>query len=74
MTQDNIDSVILSLLYEYKHMPVRIENLCPGQVLSEIPILGPCHKIFTNLIINSLHHGLVDVSDGLIEIDAQGEA
>ncbi len=68
--KDNIDSVILSLLYEYKHMPVRIENLCPAQVyLNTYP--GALSQIFTNLIINSLHHGLKDIDEGLIEIDAK---
>lgn len=67
--KDNIDSVILSLLHEYKHMPVKIENRCPEQVyLNTYP--GALSQIFTNLIINSLHHGLKTTSDGLIEIDA----
>lgn len=68
--KDNIDSVILSLLYEYKHMSVRIQNFCPAQVyLNTYP--GALSQIFTNLIMNSLHHGLKGLDEGLIEIDAQ---
>lgn len=70
--KDNIDSVILSLLHEYKHMPVKIQNRCPENVyLHTFP--GALSQIVTNLIINSLHHGLKNCTDGLIEIDVRPE-
>lgn len=68
--KDNIDSVILSLLHEYKRMPVSIENKVPEQVyLNTYP--GALSQIMTNLIINSLHHGLKEATDGFISIEAQ---
>ena len=68
--KDNIDSVILSLLHEYKRMPVRIENKVPEQVyLNTYP--GALSQVMTNLVINSLHHGLRETEEGLIDIEAQ---
>lgn len=68
--KDNIDSVILSLLHEYKHMAVDIINRSPEQMyLYTFP--GAMSQIITNLIINSLHHGLKGCTSGLIEIDVK---
>ncbi len=68
--KENMDSVILSLLHEYKHMSVTIINRCPEQVyIHSFP--GAMSQIITNLIINSLHHGLEGCTNGLIEIDVK---
>lgn len=71
--KDNIDSVILSLLHEYKHMPVKIENRCPEQIyIHTFP--GAMSQIITNLLMNSLHHGLTDTLEGMIEIEVEAKA
>jgi signal transduction histidine kinase len=63
----SIDGVILSLLHEYKHLPITIENRCPAEIYLEA-YPGAVSQIFTNLIINSLRHGLNNCTDGKIEI------
>lgn len=67
--KENIDGVILSLLHEYKNLPVVIKNECPENVyLNTYP--GVLSQIFTNLIMNSLSHGLKGRENGEIVIRA----
>jgi signal transduction histidine kinase len=57
--KENMDGVIISLFHEYKNLPVTIENHCPNHLfLNTFP--GATSQIITNLIMNSLHHGLKD--------------
>ncbi len=61
--KENIDGVVISLFHEYKNLPVTIENHCPNYLfLNTFP--GATSQIITNLIMNSLHHGLKDRLSG----------
>ena len=67
--KENIDGVILSLLHEYKNLPVVIKNECPENLyLDTYP--GVLSQICTNLIMNSLSHGLKGREKGEIVIRA----
>lgn len=68
--KESLDGIVLSLLHEYKNMPVQIENRCPsGITLQSFP--GAVSQIFTNLIMNSLHHGFKGRNAGKILIETQ---
>lgn len=66
---ENIDTVIISLKHEYTGTKHQLENLCPkGIVLNSYP--GEFSQIFTQLIKNSLEHGLKNHIQGRIQISA----
>lgn len=67
--RETVEGVIVSLRHEYKHLPVLIENRCPEEiVMHSYP--GAISQIVTNLIMNSLQHGLTQTVQGRILITA----
>lgn len=67
-----IHDVVLSLRHEYKNKPIHIEVECPppgGLTLRNHP--GAFVQILTNLILNSIRHGLRTTEDGIISITAR---
>lgn len=70
--KETLDSIIVSLHHEYKNMSVRILNRCPGDVIIK-SYPGAYSQIVTNLIMNSLHHGLPDKIGGEITMDVTVE-
>lgn len=68
--RENISVIITSLKHEYKSKNIEITNNCPADlVINSYP--GSYFQIFTNLIMNSVHHGFVDRDGGHIEIDVE---
>lgn len=67
--RENIEAVIISLLHEYKNLPIKIENRCPMAIeLNSYP--GAVSQIVTNLLMNSLKHGFPGLDHGEITIEA----
>jgi signal transduction histidine kinase len=66
--KEYIDGVLLSLRYQYKRSGHTIRVNCPeGLVINNYP--GLFSQIITNLLMNSLTHGLSDFSQGEIVMD-----
>ncbi|WP_176968383.1 sensor histidine kinase [Tindallia californiensis] len=64
-----INNVILSLRHEYKHQQHQFQVDCPEDLwIHSYP--GVYSQILTNLVMNSIIHGLSDHSSGLITIKA----
>lgn len=67
-----IHDVILSLRHEYKNRPIHVEVECPDPgILTFRNYPGAFVQILTNLIMNSLRHGLAETEDGVISITAR---
>lgn len=63
-----IDEILLSLHNELKQTPHAVKINCPDALnISSFP--GIYSQIFTNFIMNSLHHGFDESVHGLIEIN-----
>ncbi|MGB1199512.1 MAG: ATP-binding protein [Thalassotalea sp.] len=60
--------IIVSLTPKIKRTPHTIEVICPDSI-SVYAHAGAISQIFTNLIINSLTHGLENSTDGKITIE-----
>lgn len=65
--QEILDSVILSLRSEYKRKNIEIQVDCSEDLLVKGEP-GVYIQIFTNLIMNAIHHGFKDLNSGLITI------
>lgn len=69
-----IHDVLLSLRHEYKSKPIQVRADCPepGTVfVKNYP--GALVQVLTNLIMNSIRHGLKDTQDGCITLKVQKE-
>lgn len=63
-----LDEILLSLHNELKRTPHKVQINCPDALnISSYP--GIYSQIFTNFIINSLHHGFDEDMKGVIDID-----
>lgn len=63
-----IDEILLSLHNELKRTPHKVRVNCPDALnISSYP--GIYSQIFTNFIMNSLHHGFDKQTQGTIDID-----
>lgn len=63
-----IDEILLSLHNELKRTPHKVRVNCPDALnISSYP--GIYSQIFTNFIMNSLHHGFDKDTQGTIDID-----
>jgi signal transduction histidine kinase len=66
--KEYVDGVLLSLHYQYKRTGHTVRVNCPkGLMMNNYP--GLFSQIITNLLMNSLTHGLSDVSPGEIVMD-----
>lgn len=62
-----LDEILLSLHNELKRSPFKVQIECPDALnISSYP--GIFSQIFTNFIMNSLHHGFKEKSSGNIHI------
>ncbi len=67
-----INTILTSLKHEYKNTDHRFEINCPRNlVLESYP--GVFSQIFTNLIMNSLIHGLKGITQGVVSITVSYE-
>jgi len=63
-----LDEILLSLHNELKRSPHKVQIVCPDALnISSYP--GIYSQIFTNFIMNSLHHGFPEDHVGSIEIN-----
>lgn len=70
--KDYLEDIIRSLYPEFKNKKLEFKVDCNGSLeLNSYP--GAIAQIFTNLIMNSIAHGLEDISEGIIEIKAHHE-
>lgn len=67
--KSHIEDVLLSLKHAYKHMDLSFLLDFPDELMI-YSYSGAFAQIFTNLIMNSLIHGLKDRSTGIIKITA----
>lgn len=66
--KENIDVILMSLKHEYKQYHHQVINNCPSDiVLDSYP--GLYSQIFTNFIMNSIHHGFKDIQNGQMTFD-----
>ncbi|NOY68241.1 MAG: HAMP domain-containing histidine kinase [Deltaproteobacteria bacterium] len=68
--KEYIEGVLLSLRYQYKRTGHAIIVNCPGY-LELVGFPGLFSQVITNLLMNSLIHGLNDVKGGEIVFDAK---
>lgn len=67
---DYLQDVIRSLQPRFKRSRIEIRNRCPeGLTLFTNP--GAIYQIFSNLLLNSLHHGFEPGASGRITLDCQ---
>ncbi len=67
-----IDDVLVSLKPKFRHNDHEVEVNCPSDLeINSDP--GALTQVFTNLVINSLDHGFVDVERGKIRFDTEIE-
>lgn len=70
-----IHDVVLSLRHEYKNKPIHIEVECPDPgTLTIRNHPGAFVQILTNLVMNSIRHGLAGMEEGVISITARADS
>lgn len=68
--RQTLDEVLSALKPKLRHTPHRLEvTVPPGIILESYP--GPIEQIISNLVANSLLHGLDDATPGSIRISAE---
>lgn len=68
--KENIDVILMSLKHEYKPSHHQVINNCPSNIIID-SYPGLYSQIFTNFIMNSIHHGFKEIQNGQMTFDCE---